>query len=733
MKNLRSAVCLAAIFAAALAVAQDAQPAKGKAAANSPQAELRASRMVKNALQLFESKEDERAVNMLEAVPRLYPESEARFSAHLELGRHFADKRTFDRATQELRKAMGSTNTEVRAQSLFMQGDVHAQRGEKGEAMMIYRRLTQEYPTSPFANDAFFEIGQIHFDDKRWARASEAFNMVGTAVPREDGTNRVVLAEAGQRVFAHVADKDLTVLKNLGGKSYVDFIAKNGDRERVELEAFGGVDGDFIASVETTIDPSKPNDGKLTVHGGEEVRCVYVDANAESGAVNVTLKADSRIVSSGSIAFMDGAQRQRVRGVFVDQPAFVRLRDLDLDTTPNPDAATVRVKILYRERPEPVPGSDEIPQIPADAPWLTRGEQQLQLVETGPRTGIFAGRIVPKLLPENTNDVVELGRDGVGVRPEEKLVVEYDDVSHLEGSAPALRSADVAILVGGSTEPQSIVAHASEATIQARKLLLEAQLLHKWGAIFKEVGLDETAKSKSDEGLERVSQMMAIASRNSLDRSVIEDAYEAKWNLLLCQGRLQDAIGVCRQLVQRYPDTLLADRAFMQIGMARRGEKTVEAYNSAIQVFNGILSLPNSQLKAEAQFRIGECIEERIRLENEKKTGGKIDFSPAMVAFKRCAEAYPSSSYAGDSFKRVIDYYVSTRDYPRATETLERVAQDYPDAPWMDDMLLKWGIVCYRMGNKEGAAEKFKRILEEYPSGAAAKQAATFVAKLDAQ
>ena len=101
------------------------------------------------------------------------------------------------------------------------------------------------------------------------------------------------------------------------------------------------------------------------------------------------------------------------------------------------------------------------------------------------------------------------------------------------------------------------------------------------------------------------------------------------------------------------------------------------------------------------------------------------------LAFRRCAEAYPTSSFAGESYKRVVDYYISIRDYQRAKETLERVFEDFPDAPWLDDMLLKWGVVCHRLGDKTGAMEKFRRIVEEYPGGNSAKKAASFIQKLD--
>ncbi|MBR5457358.1 MAG: tetratricopeptide repeat protein [Kiritimatiellae bacterium] len=45
-------------------------------------------------------------------------------------------------------------------------------------------------------------------------------------------------------------------------------------------------------------------------------------------------------------------------------------------------------------------------------------------------------------------------------------------------------------------------------------------------------------------------------------------------------------------------------------------------------------------------------------------------------------------------------------------------------------MLLRWGIVRFRLGDSTGAAEKFRRVLEEYPSGSAAAQASSFLQRL---
>lgn len=45
-------------------------------------------------------------------------------------------------------------------------------------------------------------------------------------------------------------------------------------------------------------------------------------------------------------------------------------------------------------------------------------------------------------------------------------------------------------------------------------------------------------------------------------------------------------------------------------------------------------------------------------------------------------------------------------------------------------MLVRWGIVLHRMGDRDGAVGKFRRVLEEYPGGTAAQQASAFLERL---
>ena len=58
---------------------------------------------------------------------------------------------------------------------------------------------------------------------------------------------------------------------------------------------------------------------------------------------------------------------------------------------------------------------------------------------------------------------------------------------------------------------------------------------------------------------------------------------------------------------------------------------------------------------------------------------------------------------------------------------MEQVFQDYPDASFLDKMLLKWVIASYRMGNFAVAKQKAEQLLSEYPNSKSAEKARTFL------
>jgi TolA-binding protein len=685
--------------------------------------ERKASRMIDKAVELLEEKQEERGIKMLSQVPKMYPETRARFRASLVLGRYQVEKRRYEQAIRNFSFVLKSEDKNEKAEALYRTGICHFSMNDYEQAFMALRRVTNEYPWSVFANESFYYIGQCHFKLKRWAKAVEALKMVGTSVP--DQVDELRFAEVGQRLYVRVRDEDLVVL--LGKKSTftVALAAKSGDRETLPMEALGRDGKTYIGSLPTLLGKAVPNDGKLQVQGGEEVTLTYLDENTEDNRRKLKVDARLLMVSTASLTFTDGAYQEMVEAVQARQPAYVQLKDMDLDTTPGPDKATVKVIVRTKVKKEidldreGVDLDDE-----EEEEWEERTRMDLTLTETEGHSGVFRGSLFARVEGEEAQSGAAKDDDstvGIAVKSGDLLELNYLDARHVRGEEEQDVIARAPVVLGALPDVVSPEYRVNEPALKAKKLLIEAKIFLQWSRIFRDVGLIGKAGNKSDQGLQRTEEVMRTYAKVSFDRALIEDAFRVKWELLLVQERLSEAIGVCRQLIRIFPDTVLADQAFLQIGLAKlEGETPSES----VPVFSQILSLPVSSAKAEAQYNIGVAYEKvAIEAARKRNDGTKPNLSRAMLAYKKCADTYPDSKFAGQSLSKIINYYVISRDYRRAIETVQIILQDYEDAKWLDEVLLKGAIAAYRVKDYPLAVKWFTQIQEEYTSGKAAAKA----------
>jgi TolA-binding protein len=260
-------------------------------------------------------------------------------------------------------------------------------------------------------------------------------------------------------------------------------------------------------------------------------------------------------------------------------------------------------------------------------------------------------------------------------------------------------------------------------TLQSKKNLIEARILLELASIFKKVGLVDKAKGYSTEGLSKIEKILEIADKVALDRETVESAYNTKWDLLLAEGRMKEAVQVCSRLITLYPDSVLVDRALMSV--AKTYAKS-QQFEQAIAMFTAIQSLPKTDLRAESAFRVAETMEERAK-QLAFDTGRDLNLAGAMQAYKRCSERYPESLYAGNAIDKMCEYHIDvSKNYPRVLDILEQAFVDYPDAEFLDKMLLRWVVAAYRMGRYELAMEKCQQLLSEYPDSPLIPKAVAF-------
>ncbi len=731
------------VVSACLLIAAQVPSVLGQEQADRPAAqrrsegEIAAERLVERAKELLAMREYDRGVRMLENVFEQYPKSRVRFKARLELGKHLVEVQKYNEAVGYLRamnalsrpdQILAGEDKDWYLEAQYLMGVAYFHMRQYGSAFTVLRAITRDYPNTAWANQSYYYIGMCHFAQQNWNRAIEALNMVGTFIDPDSPATQFV--EAGRRLYVKVSDADIPILYQTGGSITLELETQGGDREQIPCVQLNTGDGLAMASIRTEPGVAVTNDNILQVLGGDLVTVKYHDDNTSEGKSRVLRQVDVRVVSTASIEFTLGTFESKAVAAFLGQPVFILLVDLDRDISPNADRATVRVVSRYKvEAEEAVSRAVDVTKLFLDdefKEYEIRDEVTVTLTELGDppvHSGRFGGKVD-----------IEPWQDGTpGDKPNsvllcalnDEIVVYYEDDLHIQGDVR--REISAALTVVGEIDGRPMVTQSVvfDPVIRARKQLVEAMAYLELTRIFKSMGLMQNALEKSQEGLDRAQEVILI--KGPISRNLKEEAFKIKWELLIEAGDYNQAVATCRLFSALYPDSPFADEALLKIGTSSLEEGD---FAGAMHVFRSVIQLPNSAVRAEAQYRIAQALE--MQSEGAARKGrGVVNKSAAMQSYKLCADKYPDSEFAGLSLGKLVDYYLESRDYAQADYLLEQVFQDYPDAAFLDSMLLKWVITAYRMGNFEKAREKANKLLFEYPSSPFAAQAKNVLPQLE--
>jgi TolA-binding protein len=717
-----------------------------------------AFQLLRKGQELLDSGEHDRGQKILETIIEQYPNDPIRFKAYLALGKHALSRSEQMEAIGYLRnlKALEQPGMEMDAdtrelflEGLYLQGIAFFQTRQYPQAFPLLRRITNDFPNTIWANQSYYYIGMCHFAQGNWNKAIEALGLVGTFV--DDKSGAVEYAEAGRRFYVKIHDTDLPVLDKLGQEVKVKVTSASGDSETVSLVPLPGDENASIGSIATALGQAKPGDDVLQVIGGDTIRTSYVDNNTLAGKKDVARTREVKVVSSASLLFTRGDFESQAVAAFLGQPVFVLLSDADLDVSAKADSATVRVISRFKEeesdevRSNSTTGVDIERMLRSEEErWRTRDEITVTLAElkaladeaTAGAAGQTAGR-TPAAPAPAAGDVVHTGRFGgqfslvpfVEDQPVERtdaaltaavgdeIVASFNDELHVGGTSPRTVTASTTVASEIDSKPRAVQYEVGDPVVAAKKSLVESAAFLELGRIFKAMGLMKGAVEKVGEGLARIDPI--IRQSGTLPGSLTEEAFRTKWELHIVADDFQQAIQTCELFNRLYPESPFVDRALLQIGQIKEDRKLPD---EAIRVYQRILALPASQIKPEAQYRIAQATE---KLQNSGAA------EQAIVQYKLCAERYPESPFAGESLGKLVDYHIEKKDNTAANDLLEQIFQDYPDAQFLDAMLLKWVMVAYRTGDFQKAYDKCTQLLFEYPASGYAERARAILPKIE--
>ena len=762
--NINSAMVLLAVFIA-LPIASHAQvqdKVKRNASPRSRAAadvDRRAKHLYDKSMELMDYKQYERGLAMLNTVVRDNQGTTLAHMAHMSMGKHYLDLHKNKEAlshflllTRLLAPEPGEKQTEAEQElyheALFQAGFSQYQGGQYSACFPLFRRLTEVAGKTKWANKAYYYIGMSHYNLKNWNKAIDSLSLVGTEV--EDAGEELGRIEIGQRFYAKIDDADIPVMRKLGQAVTAKITVSSGDSEVITGVPVAGKKHEMLASAPTALGDAKPGDGVLQMIGGDTLTVTYLDDSTMDGKKGVPRTGKVRAVSTGTVGFYLGDYSTPAYIAYPGQPQVLMLRDADLDKTPGAEKITLTVTSRYKvEAQSNGESADAIDifalEVDEKETWKERDSITVTLVETSEgseiRTGNFVGKI--KLAP--TKEGVEPKMDDAILHTDEldELRVTYTDEVHLYGDEP--RGTEAIIKVSGSVNSgvsadQYVV---FDALLKARKSSVEAEALTGLGGIYKDMGLDQRAALRAKEALAKIDPI--ILNRKKLPGDLVENSFKLKWESELLKADFKSATATCLAFNRLYPESVLADQALMTLGrsLADKGD-----YLKSVESYKRVLELQNPISAAEAQYRIGEVLqkqaEELMKAADQHNskwgTGGLSAASAlqkamggAIAAYRKTYETYPESSFAAESLGRVVRHHVDTENFSMAADLLDSVFSDYPDAAFLDEMLLLWSSVGYRMGDNEIAKAKLRQLITDYPSSKHVTEARQKLAGIEAE
>ncbi len=730
-----------AVWMVSAVVSEGARERRDDVDTGERQAAIEAGRLLDKAREYMNLGENERGLQMLQSIVDRWPAHQIRYQVWLVMGQHFMETHKWAEAIpqftrlQELKKSdqeLTGDALDWYLEALYQMGVCYYQISQYDAAFPVLRKITTQYPNTVWANQAYYYIGMCHFAKENWTRAIESLSLVGTFVDFDSPTAEY--AEAGRRFYIKATDDDLPVIKRLGREVIATLSTSSGDREKVTLIPLTAKADIFIGSLSSEVGVPVPDDNRLSVLSGDLITATYVDENTKAGERNASRTNTLKVVSSASLQFTLATSDEKALFAFQGRDLTLQLADADLDTTPT--AESVPIRLISRSlKPKKAQDDEELKTVPIldgttpdqkpreEDLYDIRDEITINLVEVGSnavvRTGVFRGTV--PIAKAEIKDIGDRGDAVLSCAVGDEVVATYMDAYHLGGAVPREVRASIKVAGEIDSSPSTKQHYVADPDLRAKKSLVEAQAFLELGKIFKNLGLLDGTKKKCIEGIALTDDI--IREKMAIKPLYKEQAFQIKWELYLTMGDLDGALATCQFFAKLFPDSRFVDQALLRIGDVYVESRKFEEAN---KIYESILKLPVSLVKADAQFKIAEATEKRkldeIRQEEKTKKKGQEVQSPelqamtaAMPAYRRCAELYPDSEFAGESLAKVVDYYVLTSDFAQAEDLLEKVFQEYPDSKFLDRMLLKWVLVAYKRGDQAKAYEKCQQLLFEYP------------------
>lgn len=639
----------------------------------------------------------EAAVRFFELLSARYPQSPYTQNLGLTLAEVYYELGDYRRAIEEVQRRLPNLTGPARDRANFLLAESYNQLRESDQAIVYYRRFTENNEGSPFYRNALYGLAWNYHSEGAYQWAAEHFGMVLQQREQDELTASAAYYRAVNTKLAGQPYEALTMFRDaaaqyprneISDEIYFEFGMTAYELRRWEeaRDAFTQVINDY---------PNSPRRGEAFFRRGASFialgdfdaalsnfdRAIALDAAPSSLKQEVIfqkawLQYRNGNYAAAAPAFMDLFQRNSSSEVggealFWAAESYHQLGDL------------LRASQLFRQYLRGYSGGKQ-----ADAAHYALGWTHFKQGNYEAAIGEFQQflsqyRNVDEFVPYRTDALLRLADSYYALKRYPEAIQTYARIGGTDGNDYALYQVGQAYYNAGE---------GFEAITTFRRLLREFPQ-SDW--------VEEAQYNLGYLYFQNQSYQEAIAEYRKLINDFPRDPLAAKaqygiGDALFNAGNMEEAVEAYRTVLERYPNSPFSSDAAagIQIALIALGDE--ERATEIIESFAGENASGN--LADELRFRQAEV----------KYQTGQID--EALLDFQRFVRNSENTDLLPDAYYYLGSIF-SERNRPQEAEAyLKRIVTRHPQSPRMSDATHKLGDLLLEQNRAQEALESFRSL-----------------------
>lgn len=661
------------------------------AVAQAPMDPMRAQQE-KEAEELFTQGEARMAINSYEEaisafanLMKRYPDTDVRYKAQFRMADAMVGLKQEPKALELLQSVVKEENPDWSPRALVKIGDTYIVLQKHADAFRAFKQIIADYPDSTIVDNAYFNIGKLHFLMGHFELAAAALDKVGTAAASQMPDLQRV--SPGEPLYVRLTEPNLVATAD--SKLIVNITTKSGDKETVTIypEVEGG--DRFTAALPTVLGTAKAGDNILELYGNDTVTLTYKSRYVGTGAVDRTI---TMATASNARLIIRDSEKNEVRGVVVKDTIIIEVIDADRDTSNNADTISAEIKTRKKD------------------------SEKLTLTETGPHTGIFQANI-PTLQeePKPESGTIETNAEvaqGSTSQLDDAMTITYMDEVNLSSKdgGPRKVTAVVSMFTPTSGEVKTPSTTGTDELLEIKAQLLKGRATTQIASTYKDLGqtvkATQSFKKAAEEFQKVITQYPSVPE--------VEDALYGQYQNYVAQSNYTSAIAIINQITLRFPQSSRASEALMELASlhvkTRNFKQALGIYQNLAQAARG------TALAEEAQFSICTTYIEMLKPSSVDINSRGNEITPETVAFslEEFARAYPNSERTPDALYQLVKFRYDLEDYRGAVDNARRMEAMFPDSVVTGRVLLLQAQALVKLRLFDEAITVLKRIIANY-------------------